>query len=274
MSLPEYSIPTEKQSSDDHKVSYLDEKDPKVFASPATLSSPVVFNGTPFLEPFKMRPGTTLYISARGIGLLRFPLPSSELEIPVFRNDGSLAYTSVREKRCSGNAILSHPALGILVSTTYSCGPRRAPVLKLLHGSNASDSDERSIKVYTKWTSRSVWFEDAEGRVFGWRYERTKDAAGKKVNILALEQQEDSKPGREESGKTIAVLVRGDDRRTPGSRRSSAGNGGQLTLDQEATRHLDEALIVATCLMMLKRELDRRRCGQTAVIVAVAAGAS
>jgi len=278
MSLPEYSLTTEKQSYHHHEVLASDDKDLKAFDKPMFFSTPPhPLSVTSCFEPPSMRPGATLHISAHGVGLLRFPLPSSELEIPIFHDDGSLAYTSIRGKRSSGNAVLSHSKLGNVVSTTYSCGPGRAPVLRLLHGASGSNGDEGQIKIRGKWPSRSVWFEDVEGRVFSWGYDRTKDSNAKKVNTMVLRQQELSGCGgccARRLGKTVALLIRSEETRAPGSSRSSAGNGGQLILDQDAASHLDEAVIVATCLVMLKKEVDRRRRMQTAVMVGVVAGAA
>ncbi|KIW99711.1 uncharacterized protein Z518_11124 [Rhinocladiella mackenziei CBS 650.93] len=223
------------------------------------------------LDPSSFHPGTTLHISARGIGVLRLPLPSSELEIPIFNEDGSLAYTSNREKRSSGNAVLSHPKLGNLISTTYHFGPNREPELTLLQSSIDSENGGQKIKVCGRWTSRSISFMTADSHVFEWSYASTKDANGKKANILALRRKELPTAEPDGQGKIIAQLIRSDDTRTQGTSKCSAGNGGQLVLDQDATSHLDEALIVATCLMMLKKEIDRRRFIQ---LVAIGAAGS
>lgn len=220
-------------------------------------------------------PGSTLYISARGIGVLRFPLPSSELEISIFHNDGTLAYTSTRAKRSSSSAVLSHPKVGDLISTTYFFGPNREPVLKFLQSANNPTNDEddaNSVKVVGKWTSRSTAFMTADGRVFEWSYARTKDSNGKRVNIIALREKKDLGAKSDKQGKVIAQLIRSDETRAEGSSKCSAGNGGQLVLDQDATSQLDEALIVATCLMMLKKEIDRRRLIQIMMISGAASG--
>src|ERR1700761_6964932 len=54
-------------------------------------------------------PSKSFFINSRGIALVRLPLPSSELEIPIYTANGAVAYVSTREKRHSGNAILSSP---------------------------------------------------------------------------------------------------------------------------------------------------------------------
>jgi len=213
--------------------------------------------------------GSSLFINAHGIGVIRFPLPSSELEIPIYYADGTLAYTSTREKRNSGNAVLSHPKFGKLVSTSYFFGPNRDPVIELLNAPGTLEASK--IKVTGKWTSRSAGFVMPNGMAFEWSYGKVKNAEGKRVNLIVLRQKDnaDSKAGR---GKVIAQLIRSEETRTPGSTSCSAGNGGKLVLAQDACAVLDESVIVATCLLMLKKEIDRRRCIQMAMIGAVASG--
>lgn len=64
--------------------------------------------------------------------------------------------------------------------------------------------------------------------------------------------------GKLPKGQLIAQLVRYEGTRTPGTSRCTAGNGGELQIDKEACRllELDETVVVATCLVMLKRESD------------------
>ncbi|KAI0874839.1 hypothetical protein GGS24DRAFT_326404 [Hypoxylon argillaceum] len=72
----------------------------------------------------------------------------------------------------------------------------------------------------------------------------------------------------------VAQLVRNETLRTPGTARSSAGNGGRLMMDlsvfDEKARERAEWLIVTTAIIMLKREVDRRRAQQIAAIGAIA----
>jgi hypothetical protein len=87
------------------------------------------------------------------------------------------------------------------------------------------------------------------------------------VNLIILHRKQDHG-----SDKVLAQLVRSDETRTTGSSRSTAGNGGVLMVDQEACKSLDETLIISTCLIMLKKEIDRRRAVQMAVMAGIAAG--
>ncbi|OQE75028.1 hypothetical protein PENNAL_c0074G06553 [Penicillium nalgiovense] len=187
-------------------------------------------------SPSSFYPSRILTIDAQGIRAFRLPLPSRQTEIFIYNPDGTEAYISTRDKLCSGNAILSHPERGSLIRTEYFFGPGRDPVVHLLQPS--SDISEE-LSVTGKWTSRTMRFVEEE--------------KGK---------------SKETSGHRIAQLVRGEDSRTPGTSPSSAGNGGELQIDEAALQslELDEAVIVATCLIMLKKEIDRRRLIQFALI--------
>ena len=213
------------------------------------------------LDTANFHPGTIFHIAQRGIGAVRFPIPSSELVTRIFHSDGSLAYTSARAKKSSGSAVLSHGKLGDLISTTYRWGPRRPPVLTLLQGESGSNN----VTVNGKWISRTTSFAVHDGRVFEWSYAHMKDGRGKRVNIIVLREKE--------TRKILAQLVRGEGSRTEGTSRCTAGNGGQLIFDHDAASHIDEALILATCLTMLKKEIDHRRGVQTAVICGTVAAA-
>lgn len=92
----------------------------------------------------------------------------------------------------------------------------------------------------------------------------------------------------------VAHLLRGPSFRTPGSSASSAGNGGRLVIDELALlsgysgngtvgdgeqegiqegkedREMGIAMVVTTCLVMLKREVDRRRAQQIAIMAGAA----
>ena len=219
------------------------------------------------------RPDRSLFINARGIGAIRLPVPSSELEIPIYDADMNLVYVSTRERRSSGDAVLSSPKGGDLVSTTYSFGPGRNPVIKLLHPHHPPpyhevvDGGDGSVAVIGKWTSRTTKFTLPNGKTFEWSYVRSKQADGKKRTLLVLHLVDASGEGScARSGRRIAQLVRSSETRPEGSSKHSAGNGGELVLDADAVEWIDESVVVATCILMLKKEIDRRRLVQMAVI--------
>jgi len=226
----------------------------------------------PLEDDPSFHPSHVLRLDAQGIGLLRLPLPPRQLEISIYGADGSLAYKSRRSKRCSGDCVLSHPQLGDLLSTTFYFGPNRNPVIRFLqssdgyHNNDKNHPDATSVAVSGRWSTRTTNFTTPDGRAFEWSYAKRRDSNGRRVNLIILRRKRD-----DGNGKILAQLVRSDETRTTSSTRSTAGNGGVLLVDQGAWKLLDEALIVATCLIMLKKEIDRRRAVQMAVIAGVAA---
>jgi len=230
----------------------------------------------PFEDDPSFQPSHVFRLDAQGVGLLRLPLPPRQLEIPIYGADGSLVYMSRRSKRCSGDCVLSHPQLGDLLSTTFYFGPSRDPVIRFLQSTDGYQEgyhndkkhpDATSVAVSGRWSSRTTSFTTPDGRAFKWSYAKRRDSNGRRVNLIILRRKQDHG-----NGKILAQLVRSDETRTPGSSRSTAGNGGVLLVDQEAWKLLDEALIIATCLIMLKKEIDRRRTVQMAVMAGIAAG--
>lgn len=155
------------------------------------------------------------------------------------------------------------------MSTTYSFGPGRSPVIKQLHPSDLDAGD--SVEVNGKWTSRTTTFTLSNGKTFEWSYVRSKQSDGKKRTLLVLHQVDGSSA---HTGHRIAQLVRSGETRSPGSSKHSAGNGGELVLDTDSVEWIDESMVVATCMLMLKKEIDRRRMIQAAVIAGGASGGS
>jgi hypothetical protein len=237
------------------------------------------------VTPESFHPTKTLNINARGIKLLRFPMPSSEFEIPVSTLDGDIAYISTRAKKSSGNAILTDENGKECIASEYLWGPGRDPKLRVLREGVQAEGE---IKVKGKWTSRSQSFVLPTGQVMVWRYTRERDPSaanvkGKKRAFLVLEISDmppSSSTGSSKEKKSeprrLAQLIRNDESRTPGTKSCDAGNGGQLVLDEAALKQgaVAEDVVVASCLMMLKKEIDRRRIQQTMVLMAAVSGGS
>jgi hypothetical protein len=233
-----------------------DEKRELVEADAASVLSSTTTLG---VSELLFTPAKTLRIEAKGVAALRLPTPHAELETTIHNYNGSFAYASMREKKSSGNCILSDANGNALIATEYFFGPSKDPVLRRLDvGGGAHE-----IKTVSKWTSRNHKFLLPDGRTLAWTYKKDTGfgTRGAKGTALVLTLGE----------RRIAALVRNDDTRTPGSLVMSAGNGGELVLGEDVGGKdgINEDLVVATCLLMLKKEIDRRRTVQFMVIAGV-----
>lgn len=210
-------------------------------------------------------PGTTLTIQSLGISWFRFPLSVKELTTPVLR-DSTPVYQSVRDKRSTGSCTLTatQPTATEVARTTYSFGPgrKRAPAVAI--------GDEEEFRVYRSGgiccaNCTFQW----RGERCEWVYERemrpattSSDARPLKTKLLVLYI------GDGTNRRKVAELVRNNETRTKGSGSTWAGNGGALVLGDGA----DEVMVVTTVLVMLKREMDRRRFHQIAMLSGAGAG--
>ncbi len=241
----------------------------------STYSTPSNPNTELLIEPSKsFRPGRALQIETRGIGIFLWPRGSKDLNTPILASDGTAVYLSSRPKLRSSNCILSSAATGeVLASTTYPAMPGRKPFVTLGPGSTGDgekDDEGRTedIEVKSKgFTTRTRLFESRKWGKFQWRYGNSEEKKNAGVHSLLILEKlsgitNDTDNGHNNGIIRIAELLRSDETRSKGSRKSSAGNGGKLVLDERAAQEVDEVLVVATCLLMLKKEIDRRRAMQ------------
>jgi hypothetical protein len=175
--------------------------------------------------------------------------------------DGTLGYRSRRPLSFKGDAVLSHPLRGDLIATDYYWGSRRQPQLRYMRDGLAVD--EPVLQLKTSGRKMSLKHRETR-REFTWSYEKFKSFEGHTTRVLALRVRTGL---AKEDTRLIAQLTRNKATRPTGSK--TAGGGGLLTLLENADAWLDESLIVATCIVMLKREVDRRRHGQYATLWAI-----
>ncbi len=149
--------------------------------------------------------------------------------------------------------------------TTYKFGPGRNPTVRIGRDDDL-DADVFEMVGKSLFT-RTVGFETRRWGRFEWRYgsrsERAQHAAD---NLLILERV-----GVGEERVRVAQLVRNDVLRTPGTKHMAAGNGGRLQMDlvgEKGHEIVDEVVVVVTCLVMLKKEIDRLRAMQIAAMSA------
>ncbi|KAM0282564.1 hypothetical protein ACHAQH_002932 [Verticillium albo-atrum] len=247
----------------------------------------------------------SLKILSPGKPLLSLPGPPAPRPIPVHDTAVSPSqppkYISLRTTRCSGTATLvrgdntSSPALA---TTAYRFGPGRPPTLTLhAHPSDASDqanadadadAGDFSTELTAPTFSRATTLSSPVGR-YRWRYPsrgEKADLGHGESSLLLLERLAPSDEGGKDAreGRLVGYLSR--------RKGAAAGEGGDLQLDltaaddgfgygvdekktrsEGAGREVLELVAVASCIAMLKREVDRLRLKQ-GLVLAGAAGAS
>lgn len=249
-------------------------------------------DGATLLADFKspmpdlmLHPGKLLTLHARGSGI--WHCASSEYSIPIYAGtDISAAplYVSNKIKRGSNSAILSHKTEGEIISTTYRMGwgKNRQPKIRYIqnqtsYGNDIKTEDASDVEgpvalqaATSCWTNTTTMTSEINpNQVLVWKYLRTRTTTEGKVRVMALfDESASSSSSKAESNEAIAVLLRTSSTRTPGTKKCDAGNGGQLFIN--STNTVDDALIVASCLMYLKKEIDRAKSAQAAAISAAA----
>ena len=252
-------------------------------------------------------PTLQLQIQTPGKPWLSLPLPPRPDPIPVFAVDaatGALddaagpAYTSLRPKRGSGNCVLVDATGRPRSTTAYRFGPNRPARVVLFdplaapeaHDDEKAEEEEEEEAGWDAFPlvpkgllTRAVTLQTRLGG-FEWRYaSRAERRAAGAASLLVLDRvtRVFGAGGREEepARRPVAHLVRNEELRSPGSGASTAGNGGRLLLDlrpwdgeTKTDRAMVEVLAVTTAVSMLKKEVDRRRAQQIAIMMSGAGG--
>ncbi|KND94294.1 hypothetical protein TOPH_01011 [Tolypocladium ophioglossoides CBS 100239] len=202
-------------------------------------------------------------IETHGHPLIALPSPPKPLPIPVYSvlptgETGPLAYESLRETRRSGNCVL------VQLMGEVAC--------------------EEAFEVHSKgYHTRAQNIRTRFG-TFQWRYasraERKAIGADSLIVLDVITTVALAGGKQEERRRRVAQLVRNDEFRTEGTRGSTAGNGGRLMMDlrdwadTKGEVQQMEVFVVASCITMLKKEVDRRRMNQMIVIAAGVSGGS
>jgi hypothetical protein len=215
---------------------------------------------------------------------------------PALERPEAPEYISIRPKTSSNSCALvqgSDPDQTPLISTVYRWGPGRDPHMRVygpgqrVSLADAVDKDKpiaNEFEVKTHWvTSRSASMVTPYGK-FEWRYGKRseKKEASKADSLLVLDRLDSPSAAAGASGSKskdsrvrVAQLIRNAEFRTEGtSKWNSGGNGGRLLIDlsewagQEKSAKVQEveAFVVASLLLMLKRETDRMKDNQIVVI--------
>ncbi|KAH8587695.1 hypothetical protein B0O99DRAFT_641099 [Bisporella sp. PMI_857] len=224
----------------------------------------------PILPTDDAAPSQILQVQAVGKSPISFPRPPTELEIPIFDDSGYPKYLSIRPQTRSGTC---HLVLGedesatSIARTTYRFGPVHCPVIKIGKDDDlcADVFEIRSESIM----SRTMLFTTRRWGTYRWRYVGKKERNMGVDNLLILERE-----GGPKDWNMIARLKRGESTRTPGTKKRDAGNGGRLEMFLGGILESEELeiIIVVTCLVMLKKEIDRLRGAQIAVLTGALSG--
>jgi hypothetical protein len=222
-------------------------------------------------------PTSQLQVQAIGYDSNQALTGKSLENISVYRvESGEAEYISMRLKRSSNSCALvrtADPSQTPLISTIYRIGPGRHPRMRILHETSGITVEDainnhenvrgELIDVKSRsMISRAQVLDTSLGK-FEWRYGDSKERDAYNANSLLIMERMDGADGSK-SGTRVAQLIRNDEYRTPGTTKWMGGNGGRLMIDlrmwqgeKSTTASEVEAFVVASAILMLKREADR-----------------
>jgi hypothetical protein len=193
-------------------------------------------------------PTRQLQIQASGFPLISLPLPPQPDPIYIFNvaptgDIEEAEYVSIRPARNSGSCFLARAndhTQKPLCTTTYRFGPGKPPKIRL-ETEVSQNRQVEDIEISGKGVlTRSVVLRTHLG-TFEWRYSSRAErraaqaSVGEQVDCLLILDQvmKVAVAGgkQEERRRKVGQFVRSSGLRTPGSKKSTAGNGGRLMLD-------------------------------------------
>lgn len=200
-------------------------------------------------------PTKSLFIHAHGIPPFHFSLPREDTSIKITDTSGTTVFTSERPSRWSAKTSLhaaSGETLGEMTGDRFSNVPLRVIDIHLL-GAEGTEN----VKIKRKGMGTRACVFDYGGWEWKWRYGHHKEGY-KHVEHTLLVLQRKQKGGGEKE--VMAKLVRDHEAdKDGGTKATDAGRGGRLELGFAEEDPKVEVLVIMSCLVMLKKEIDRRR---------------
>lgn len=227
----------------------------------------------PSFSTEKKSSNTFLNVNAYGKSWNDYSTRGKELEISITDPSNVEKFRNIRPDPKWSSCILylnnQNGQQSRVAETTYRVGPGRPPVIKLYDSFSSSESPVEEMTISCKnMFSRTTLFESTRFGKFAWRYASKGSCSSlmKGTSDIILEQLVGAR-GQDAGGREVARLVRNKETRPAGTRWCE-GNGGRLELGAVIAEGGDdlEGLVVATCLLMLKKELDRLLNNQVVVI--------
>jgi len=205
----------------------------------------------------------SLYIHAHGIPIIRIPGSSADIEIPITTSSLSPThiYKSIRPHRWASSFVL-HDHEGKTVAKVDGAkvdGDRFSnfPLCTIgisLFGDKGEGEEEVKLKRKALMT-RSCVFEH-RGEEFEWRYGKQDEGARMNGHTFLVPEKRRLGGGMKER---VAQLVRDEEvDREMRIKKTEAERGGRLDF-VGACGGREEVLVVMSCLIMLNKEIDRRR---------------
>jgi hypothetical protein len=208
-------------------------------------------------------PTKSFFVHAHGLSSFHLVLPRQDTSIKITDSSGATVFTSERPSRWSATTSLhsaSGETLGEMTGDRFSNLPLRVIDIRLL----GADGPE-VVKIKRKGTATRACVFDYGGWEWKWRYGRHKEGAKTNGHTLLVLQRK-QKGGDEKE--VVARLWRDHDAdKEGGTKPTDAGRGGRLELGFAEEERNVEVLVIMSCLVMLKKEIDRRRAARGLPVV-------
>jgi hypothetical protein len=203
------------------------------------------------------------FIYAHGISAFHIMRPSHDNIIKVTDASEAIVFTSERPSRWSAVTSFhsaSKETLGEMTGDRFSNFPLRVIEIHLL----GNDGME-IVKIKRRaLTTRGCVFVYG-GWEWEWRYGRRDEGA--KMNGHTMLVLERIKEGGGERTVVARLLRDHDADKKGGTKSTDAGRGGKLELGIADEGQKIEVLVIMSCLVMLKKEIDRRRTARGIPVV-------
>jgi hypothetical protein len=254
-----------------HKQGELDSDNEPLSRTSSQSAASTTKASSPLANTF--HPTKSLFVHVRGIPILRIPGPSHDTSIKITSTTSKIPiYTSERPSRWSATTSLlasSGETLGKITGDRFSNMFLRVIELHLL----GKDRETEVVKIKRKGImTRACVFTYHEWE-YEWRYGHTNEGA--KMNshtLLVLERSKDGGGEKEVAARLVRDHAADEE---GGTKATDAGRGGRLELGiVEKEGRIVEVLVVMSCLVMLKKEIDRRRNAHPIPITPAFSGSS
>jgi hypothetical protein len=217
---------------------------------------------------------TYLTINAQGKHWNDLSTRGKQLEIPIFDAFNKKKYCNIRPDPKSSSCVLYLEDINgstrqKVSETTYKWGPGRHPVIKFYSSTSPSENLAEDFSVSSKFLSRTTVFPSTRFGKFTWVYASRNpngSIVGRGAGDICFMQQADAQ-GREGEEREVARLVRNNGTRPEGTNWSE-GTGGRLELSPTVVEGGTdmEVFVIATLMLMLKKELDELLNNQVVLV--------